>query len=57
MFPEETHVKIVKRLDEIECELFGLYRKLESLRLGLQDQWKVLPSGERWTKERQEEGR
>jgi hypothetical protein len=49
MFPEETHVKIVKRIDEMEAEAYGLYRRLERLRLDLQAQWKVLPSGERWS--------
>lgn len=55
MFPDERHVKIVKQIDEMEAEAFGLYRRMERLRLGLQEQWKVLPSGERWTKERHEE--
>jgi hypothetical protein len=53
MFPEETHVKIVRQMDEIECELFRLYRKLERLRLGLQEQWAVMPDGSRWTKAKQ----
>lgn len=44
MFPEETHVKIVKRIDEIEADMYRLYRKLERLRLDLQAQWRVLPS-------------
>lgn len=54
MFPEETHQKIVQQIDEVECELFRLYRKLQRLRLGVQRQWHVLPSGEQWTKEKQE---
>ena len=49
MFPEESHQKIVRRLDQMEAEVYGLYRKLENLRLDLQKQWKVLPNGERWT--------
>jgi hypothetical protein len=49
MFPEETHEKIVKQVDEVEADLFRLYRKLMRLRLGLQRQWRVLPNGERWT--------
>jgi hypothetical protein len=49
MFPEETHVKIVKRLDAMEAEVYSLYRKLERLRLDLQSQWRVLPSGQRWS--------
>lgn len=49
MFPEKTHIKIVRRIDEVEADLFRLYRKLERLRLDLQQQWKVLPSGERWS--------
>lgn len=51
MFPEETHIKIVKQLDEIEADLFGCYRRLERLRLTLQDQWRVLPTGLCWTPE------
>ena len=43
MFPEETHAKIVKQIDDIECEMYGLYRKLERLRLNLQQQWNVKP--------------
>lgn len=49
MFPEETHVKILKRIDAIEAEMFGIYRKLERLRLDLQQQWRALPSGARWS--------
>ena len=55
MFPEETHQKIVKQMDDIEAELFGLYRKLERLRLSLQERWRVLPSGEKWTPARHSE--
>lgn len=52
-----TARRIVKRLFELETELFGLYgklqlsalfevyRKLRRLRLDLQAQWRVLPSG------------
>jgi hypothetical protein len=54
MFPEETHQKIVKQIDEIEADMYGLYRKLERLRLGLQRQWHVLPSGDRWSQGAQE---
>jgi hypothetical protein len=49
MFPQETHQKIVAQMDEIEAELFRLYRKLERLRLSLQREWRVLPSGATWT--------
>lgn len=49
MFPEETHVKILRRLDAIEAELFGLYRRLEGLRLDLQREWRALPNGARWS--------
>ena len=49
MFPDETHQKIVKQIDEIEAELHGLYRKLARLRQGLQRQWHVMPSGQRWS--------
>lgn len=52
MFPEETHVKILQQLDELESEVYGVYRKVERLRAGLQRQWKALPSGERWSEER-----
>jgi hypothetical protein len=55
MFPEETHVKIVKRIDDMEAEMFQLYRRLMRLRLDLQAQWRVLPSGARWSHEKQEE--
>lgn len=54
MFPEETHVKIVKRIDEMESDVFSLYRRLARLRLDLQAQWHVLPSDERWSKDKQE---
>jgi hypothetical protein len=54
MFPEETHVKIVKQLDDIESEVFRLYRKTERLRLELQRKWRVLPSGQRWSEEAQQ---
>lgn len=54
MFPEETHQKIVKQIDEIEADMYGLYRKLERLRLELQRQWHVLPSGARWSQGAQE---
>lgn len=53
MFPDETHQEIVKRIDALESSAFTLYRQLESLRLELQRQWKVLPSGERWSEQRQ----
>jgi len=49
MFPEETHIKIVQRINDLEAKLFGIYRGLESLRLDLQNYWHVLPSGSRWT--------
>jgi hypothetical protein len=52
MFPEETHVKILQRIDAIEAEMFGIYRRLERLRLDLQAKWRVLPSGARWSEER-----
>lgn len=46
MFPEETHARIVQRLDEIEADMFRIYRSLERLRLSLQEQWRVSPSDE-----------
>lgn len=55
MFPEETHQKIVQRLDRLEAEIFRTYKSIERVRLDLQRQWRVLPSGERWTEERQQE--
>jgi hypothetical protein len=54
MFPEETHVKIVKRIDDLEAELYRVYRSLERLRLDLQAQWKVLPSGGRFSEDEHE---
>jgi len=54
MFPEETHQAIVKQVDDIEAELLRLYRKLARLRLDLQQQWKVLPSGRRWSQDEHE---
>lgn len=54
MFPEETHVKIVKKLDALEADAYRVYRSMESLRIELQEQWHVLPSGERWTPEKSE---
>lgn len=35
---------IVSEIDEIESDIFTLYRRLERLRLKLQAQWRVLPS-------------
>ena len=55
MFPEETHVKILKEIDSIEAEMHTLYGRLARLRLGLQRQWRALPSGERWNEQRQSE--
>jgi hypothetical protein len=49
MFPDERYVKILRRIDEIECDLYRQYRRIERLRLDLQREWKVLPNGERWT--------
>lgn len=53
MFPEETHVKIVKRIDQLEADAYRLYRQMERLRLELQEQWKVLPDGSRWSQKAQ----
>lgn len=52
MFPDETHVKILQDIDNAEMEAHRQYLRLESLRLRLQEQWKVMPNGERWTQER-----
>lgn len=54
MFPDEHHLKIVRRVDEIEADIFQLYRRIERLRLDLQREWRVLPSGGRWSKEAHE---
>ena len=54
MFPEETHQKIVKQIDDVEADLFRLYRRLARLRMDLQRDWRVLPSGDRWTREAQD---
>lgn len=53
MFPEETHEKILKRIDALEADAFRLYRKAASIRLDLQSQWHVLPTGEPWSLEKQ----
>ena len=55
MFPEETHVEIVRQIDEAEAKAFTLYRSIARLRLSLQRQWHVLPTGERWTGAKQDE--
>lgn len=52
MFPQENQERIVKELDEIEADLYRIYRKIERFRGRLQEQWKVLPSGDKWTPER-----
>lgn len=54
MFPEESHVKIVKRIDELEADVYTVYCRLQRLRLDLQAQWRVLPSDDRWTPEKHE---
>ena len=54
MFPDETHQRIVKRLDELETTLHQTYRAIERLRLDLQTLWRVLPNGERWSAEKSE---
>ena len=53
MSPEETHIKILKQIDDAEFDMYRLYCKVTRLRLSLQAQWRVLPSGARWTIERQ----
>ncbi len=53
MFPDETHLKVIRRIDELEAEVYSMYRKIARFRLGLQRQWRVLPSGERWTEQAQ----
>jgi hypothetical protein len=55
MFPDERHIKIVQRIDAMEAEMFRLYRRMERLRLDLQREWKVLPSGGRWSERFQDE--
>lgn len=54
MFPDEHHVQIVKRIDDMEADLFRIYRRLERLRLDLQREWRVLPSGQRWSESTQD---
>jgi hypothetical protein len=54
MFPEERHVKVVRRIDEMEADIYSLYRKIMRLRLDLQREWHVLPSGARWSEAEQE---
>jgi hypothetical protein len=55
MFPQQRHQQIVKRIDEIEADMFGLYRKLARLRLDLQSEWRVLPSDKRWSEPAQKQ--
>lgn len=47
------HQGIVAEIDSIEADLYGLYRRLESLRLQLQREWRVLPSGAPWNEAKQ----
>lgn len=54
MFPNERHQQIVKRIDDIEADIFRLYNRLAQLRLELQREWKVLPGGNRWSEEEQQ---
>jgi len=49
MSREQTHQSIVANIDAIEADLFGLYRRLQALRVHLQNEWRVLPSNEPWT--------
>ena len=55
MFPEEPHIEILKQIDDAESDMYRLYRKVARLRLSLQEQWRVLPTGARWTIEGQTE--
>ena len=55
MFPEEPHIEILKQIDDAESDMYRLYRKVARLRLSLQEQWRVLPTGAHWTMERQTE--
>lgn len=50
--PMSNH-EIVKALDRIEEQIHSQYCALARIRLELQRQWRVLPSGERWTEARQ----
>jgi len=54
MFPYEHYVEIVRRIDTLEADFYRLYRALERLRLDLQREWKVLPSGARWSESGQD---
>ena len=47
--------KIVRQIDDIESEVFTLYHRLARLRLDLQREWRVFPSGEPWTQQKQDE--
>lgn len=55
MFPEETHVKILARIDRLEANAYQVYASLERLRLELQQQWRAMPDGQKWTPERHAE--
>lgn len=54
MFLDEHHIKLVQHLDATEAELYRIYRQIERLRLDLQREWRVLPSGGRWSEEAHE---
>jgi len=54
MFPEQTHVKILRRIDDLEADAYRTYRALARLRLELQTQWRALPSGQTWTQAAQD---
>ena len=40
---ERSKQQIVAEIDTIEAELYGMYLRLQRLRLDLQAQWRVLP--------------
>lgn len=54
MHPSERQLKIVQRIDRLEADACRVYRALESLRLELQAEWRVLPDGTKWTEEKHE---
>jgi hypothetical protein len=53
MFPDERHQVIIRRIDALEADAYRTYRAIERLRLELQREWHVLPSGERWSSQGQ----
>lgn len=50
----DVHRRLVQRIDDLEARSYRLYQAIADLRLELQQQWRVLPSGDVWTPEQQQ---